>query len=111
VVMCILKCCALNHSRRMTIGVGTPLRISSLLDEGQSTTKPEIFLITANALVGALSAKHLKRIVVDASYIDQKKRGILDMKDTQPPLIKLLTRADFKERYGAKEKGIHLMFY
>lgn len=34
-------------------------------------------------------------MVVDASYIDQKKRGILDMKELHEPLIKLLLRKEF----------------
>ncbi|KAF2427588.1 hypothetical protein EJ08DRAFT_592794 [Tothia fuscella] len=78
---------------RMSIGVGTPHRIADLLDDG------------------ALSSKHLKRIVIDASYIDQKKRGILDMQDTEPPLIRLLTRPALTELYQAKENGVCLMFY
>jgi len=60
---------------------------------------------------GALSAEHLERVVVDASHIDQKKRGILDMKETQAPLIQLLSREDLKERYGTSEKKIELLFY
>ncbi|KAF2397441.1 hypothetical protein EJ06DRAFT_533044 [Trichodelitschia bisporula] len=78
---------------RMTIGVGTPQRIFDVLDEG------------------ALSTQHLKRICIDASYIDLKKRGILDMKDTQVPLIKLLTRTDLKERYEADVAPVKLLFY
>ncbi|KAF2146235.1 uncharacterized protein K452DRAFT_219405 [Aplosporella prunicola CBS 121167] len=77
---------------KMNIGVGTPQRIIDLLDGG------------------ALSTDNLKRIVVDASYIDDKKRGVMDMKDTQPPLAKLLTREDLKARYG-KDKKIELLFY
>lgn len=34
-------------------------------------------------------------MVVDVSYIDQKKRGILDMKDLHEALIKLLLRKEF----------------
>ncbi|EME86582.1 uncharacterized protein MYCFIDRAFT_29694 [Pseudocercospora fijiensis CIRAD86] len=78
---------------RMNIGVGTPQRIMDLLDDG------------------ALSTKHLERIVVDASHIDQKKRGVLDMKELQVPLVKLLTREDLKERYGSGEGKLELMFY
>jgi len=78
---------------RMTIGVGTPQRVFDLLEDG------------------ALSATHLKRIVIDASHIDQKKRGVLDMKDTQPPLMKLLNRSELKERYGVKKQGVQLVFY
>jgi protein CMS1 len=73
--------------------VGTPQRINDLLEDG------------------ALSAKHLKRVIIDASYIDQKKRGILDMKETQMPLVKLLTRKDLRERYEDDELPTKLLFY
>ena len=55
----------------------------------------------------------LKRIVIDASHIDQKKRGVMDMKDTMVPLAKWLARREFKERYTAdsEEKQVSLMFY
>lgn len=62
-------------------------------------------------LAGALSIEYLKRIVVDASHIDQKKRGIMDMKDTMMPLARWLTRAEFKERYAAEEKPLDLLFF
>jgi protein CMS1 len=75
------------------MGVGTPQRINDLLEDG------------------ALSAKHLKRIIVDASYIDQKKRGILDMKETELPLVKLLTRKDLRERYEDEEMATKLLFF
>ena len=78
---------------RINIGVGTPQRIHDLLDEG------------------ALSAKNLKTIIVDASYVDQKKRGILDMRETQLPLVKLLSRPEFKERYEAESERLQLLFY
>ncbi|CAK1359250.1 hypotheticalsprotein [Cercospora beticola] len=78
---------------RINIGVGTPQRIMDLLDDG------------------ALSAIKLDRIVVDASHIDQKKRGVLDMKELQIPLVNLLTRKEFKERYGSGDGKIELLFY
>jgi protein CMS1 len=54
----------------------------------------------------------LKRIVVDASHIDQKKRGIVDMRETMLPLAKLLCREALKERYGDDTvKHIDLIFY
>lgn len=34
-------------------------------------------------------------MVIDVSYIDQKKRGILDMKELHEPLVKLLLREEF----------------
>ncbi|KAL2353731.1 U3-containing 90S pre-ribosomal complex subunit-domain containing protein [Cryomyces antarcticus] len=78
---------------RMSIGIGTPQRLIDLLNNG------------------SLSTAHLERIVIDASHIDRKKRGVLDMKDTQVPLVQLLTRDVLKGRYGASEKKIDLVFY
>ena len=60
---------------------------------------------------GALSAEKLERIVVDSSHIDLKKRGILDMKETQQPLMHFLNRPELKSRYGAVSDGIDLLFY
>lgn len=78
---------------RISVGVGTPQRINDLLDDG------------------ALSAKHLKRIILDASYIDQKKRGLLDMKDTLISTVKLLTRKDLRERYDDETLPTKMLFY
>jgi protein CMS1 len=58
-----------------------------------------------------LQIDRLERIVVDASHIDQKKRGILDMKETQVPLIVWLGQQEFREKYTAKSSGIQLFFY
>jgi protein CMS1 len=67
---------------------------------------------------GALKPAHLERIIIDASHIDQKKRGVLDMKETQVPLVDLLARPELKERFGtAGENGrieqgkIELLFF
>ncbi|EOD44670.1 Replication regulator protein [Neofusicoccum parvum] len=78
---------------RMNIGVGTPKRIIDLLDNG------------------ALSAESLQRIVIDASHIDVKKRGIMDMKEVQVELAQLLAREELKSRYGQPEKKIEVLFY
>ncbi|KAL2166583.1 hypothetical protein VTG60DRAFT_2478 [Thermothelomyces hinnuleus] len=80
---------------RTGIAVGTPQRLIDLIENG------------------ALSIKDLKRIVVDASHIDQKKRGIADMRETMLPLAKLLCRKDLKERYEDDDtsKHIDLLFY
>jgi protein CMS1 len=68
--------------------------------------------VNANDFSGALSAGRLERIIIDASHIDSKKRGILDMKEVESPLIKLLTRPRFKEKYSEdKMKKIELIFY
>jgi protein CMS1 len=68
--------------------------------------------VNANDFSGALSAGRLERIIIDASHIDSKKRGILDMKEVESPLIKLLTRPSFKEKYSEdKMKKIDFIFY
>lgn len=60
---------------------------------------------------GALASNTLERIVIDASHIDQKKRGILDMKETVVPLAELLARPDLKARYGSGEGEIELLLF
>jgi protein CMS1 len=69
---------------RLDYGVGTPDRLALLLEDG------------------ALSTANLKQVVVDVSYIDKKKRGILDMKELHEALIKLLLR---KELIGEDKDG------
>ena len=110
---------------RIGIGVGTPQRIIDLLEDGAfclcsvyvlSTFLPCLALVLkrgscANLLAGALKSQCIERIVLDASHIDQKKRGLLDMKETQVPLVKLLTRAAFKDRYGIESDGVELVFF
>lgn len=54
---------------------------------------------------------NLQRLIVDASHIDQKKRGVMDMKDTMMPLAQFLTRKELKERYVDEEKPLDLLFY
>ncbi|KAJ9161610.1 Protein cms1 [Coniochaeta hoffmannii] len=81
------------NTHRTGIAVGTPVRLMDLLDNG------------------ALSVDNLKRIVIDASHIDQKKRGVMDMKETMVPLAKWLARKEFKERYTDSDQHVELMFY
>ncbi|KAA8636271.1 hypothetical protein SMACR_09079 [Sordaria macrospora] len=78
---------------RTGIAVGTPQRLIDLIENE------------------SLSLDSLKRIVVDASHIDQKKRGVVDMRETMMPLIKLLTRKELQDRYTAEEKHVDLIFY
>ncbi|KAF4548606.1 CMS1-like protein [Elsinoe fawcettii] len=78
---------------RINIGVGTPQRIIDLLEDG------------------ALKSKSLKRIVVDTSHIDVKKRGILDMRETLVPLMNLLKRDEFTTRYENDEDKVQLLFF
>ncbi|KAH8601954.1 U3-containing 90S pre-ribosomal complex subunit-domain containing protein [Bisporella sp. PMI_857] len=80
-------------STRTGIAVGTPTRLKDLMDEG------------------ALAIDRLERIVIDSSHIDVKKRGILEMKETQIPLMTWLTRKEFRDRYQVTSEGIQLLFY
>ncbi|KAH8659600.1 U3-containing 90S pre-ribosomal complex subunit-domain containing protein [Ilyonectria robusta] len=75
------------------IGVGTPARLIDLIKNG------------------ALSLENLRRVVVDASHIDQKKRGVMDMKDTMLPLARFLSLDEFKGGYVDEKKPLALLFY
>lgn len=46
---------------------------------------------------------NLRWIVIDGSYIDQKRRGIFHMKETFLPLLQLLNREEIRVRYGSGE--------
>jgi protein CMS1 len=46
-----------------------------------------------------LKTSNLKRIIIDGSYIDQKKRSIFDMKEIFVPLLDFLSRKKLKKRY------------
>ncbi|TGO40955.1 hypothetical protein BHYA_0029g00650 [Botrytis hyacinthi] len=80
-------------SSRTGIAVGTPQRLKDLMDEG------------------SLAVDRLERIVIDASHIDQKKRGILEMKETQIPLTIWLGQKPFRERYEGSTDKLQILFY
>lgn len=80
-------------NKRTGMAVGTPKRLDDVMEEG------------------ALQVDRLERIVVDASHIDMKKRGVLEMRETQVPLAQWLNRKEFKERYAAKNNKIDLLFF
>ena len=91
------------------MGVGTPARLAALLDNGPLTS---YYVSTTNGKAGSLKSNRIKRIVVDASHIDMKKRGILDMQETCTPLLTLLNRSEFKDRFDdSTTNGIRLLFY
>ncbi|KAI6089692.1 U3-containing 90S pre-ribosomal complex subunit-domain containing protein [Hypoxylon rubiginosum] len=81
------------EKNRTSIAVGTPVRLNDLIENS------------------ALKLDNLERLVIDASHIDQKKRGIMDMKDTMLPLARWLARPEFKERYTDTEKPLQLLFF
>ena len=78
---------------RIGIGIGTPARVQDLLE------------------AKALKTGNLKRIVLDGSYTDQKKRTIFDMKDLFQPLLQLLRRSEIARRYGNDENRLEIMVY
>ncbi|MCJ1358807.1 MAG: hypothetical protein MMC33_008807 [Icmadophila ericetorum] len=78
---------------KISIGVGTPSRIIDLLESG------------------ALSSKSLRQVVIDCSHVDQKGRGLFDMREINVPLVSLLNRSELKERYTGKVGGIGLLFF
>ena len=47
---------------------------------------------------GTLKLEDLKRIIIDASYIDQKKRGIFKIKETQKSVMDFLCSEKLKKR-------------
>ncbi|KAI0967839.1 U3-containing 90S pre-ribosomal complex subunit-domain containing protein [Xylaria arbuscula] len=81
------------ESHRTGVAVGTPVRLNDLVDSG------------------TLKLDKLERLVVDASHIDQKKRGIMDMKETMIPLARWLCRSECKERYIDPDRPLQLLFY
>ena len=72
--------------------MGTPDRLAALLEEK------------------ALSTANLQQVVIDVSYIDQKKRGILDMKELHESLIKLLLRKNFVGEGKVRGDGLFVFF-
>lgn len=72
--------------------MGTPDRLFALLEEK------------------ALSTANLKQVVVDVSYIDKKKRGILDMRELHNSLIKLLLREEFVGKDKEGGDGLFLFY-
>ncbi|KAI1919201.1 Protein cms1 [Ophidiomyces ophidiicola] len=78
---------------RIGIGVGTPARLNDLAESG------------------ALSLDSLKYVVIDGSYIDQKKRGIFDMTDLLFPLLKFLNRTDMRDRYKSSAGKLQVLVF
>lgn len=76
------------RNSRTGIAVGTPQRLEDLMDDG------------------ALNISRLNRIIIDASHIDIKKRGVLEMKETQIALMKWLARKEFRDRFAGGESDV-----
>jgi protein CMS1 len=78
---------------KISFGVGTPARLNDLLN------------------AEAMSLRGLKRIVIDGSYLDEKKRTIFTMTDLFSPVIDLINREDIKSRYGDHEDSIQILVF
>jgi hypothetical protein len=65
----------------------------------------------ANTSAGDLKLDALKRIVIDGSYVDAKKRGIFDMKDLHLPLLRFLNRPDLRERYSSTDSKVRILVF
>lgn len=98
---------------RTGIAVGTPQRLIDLIENGMlhspSPVRDDPPLLTL--VPDALSLENLRRLVVDASHIDLKKRGIMDMRETVMPLARLLSMPELKARYTDTERHVDLIFY
>ena len=78
---------------RIGIGIGTPQRLVDLLENG------------------VMKTENLKRIVIDASHLDQKRRSVFDMKELLDPLIKLLSKLHNSERLGSHENQTRVIVF
>lgn len=93
---------------RMGIGVGTPQRLIDLIEQGEFAC---CSVLSSADCSGALQTSNLQRVIVDASHIDQKKRGILDMRETHAPLVTLLKRPELMTRFEDETKRALLLFF
>ena len=78
---------------RIGIAVGTPQRLLDLLEKD------------------VLKTSGLKRILIDGSHVDQKKRSIFDMKELSEPLIKLLSSRPVKDKFDAEESQTRVLVF
>ena len=67
-------------------GVGTPKRLQDLIENG------------------ALRLDALQRVVVDGSYLDDKKRSIFSMKELLDPMLDLVLETDLRQRFDGEAR-------
>lgn len=58
-----------------------------------------------------MKTNDLKRIVIDGSYVDQKKRSIFDMKELLDPSVELLSKPPIKDRLDAEEHSTIVLVF
>lgn len=82
------------EDHKVGVVVSTPQRFSDLVEQGD------------------LKSGSLKRIVVDASHQDEKKRTILNLQEVSSALLRLLNLPAIKSRYGSTLKDrVVIMVY
>ncbi|KAL6245713.1 Protein cms1 [Rhinocladiella similis] len=77
---------------KVGIVIGTPARVIDVIK------------------AGAIRTSSVRRIVVDGSYRDEKKRNIFEMQELFQPLLALLNLEAFRTRYGARDRLGVLVF-
>lgn len=78
---------------KVGVAIGTPTRLKDLID------------------ADALMTDGLRRIIVDGSYRDEKKRTIFEMDELFRPLIDLLNVDSIRQRYGVDDNKIEIMVF
>jgi protein CMS1 len=78
---------------RISIAVGTPGRLKALVESEE----------------GQLRLNKLKYLVIDANYVDGKKRTIFDIPETVKDLFQIIVHGDIRKRI-AKCK-LRVVFY
>jgi protein CMS1 len=78
---------------KVGIAIGTPARLKDLIDQD------------------AFRTSGIRRIVVDGSYRDEKKRTIFEMAELFRPLIGLLNTQSIRQRYGSQDDKVDLLVY
>jgi protein CMS1 len=58
-----------------------------------------------------MKIKDLKRIVIDGSHLDQKKRSIFDMKELLDPLVRLLSTQPISDRLDAEDRRTRVLVF
>ncbi|KAK5444289.1 Protein cms1 [Exophiala xenobiotica] len=81
------------RKNKVGIAVGTPTRVKDLID------------------ADAMKTSGIRRIVVDGSYRDEKKRSIFEMEELFRPLLALLNMEQIRKRYGAEEDKVEILVF
>lgn len=91
--MKLAEAAAFVGKNKISVAIGTPTRPRELIEQGN------------------LKLDKLRRIVIDGSYIDDKKRSTFDMVEIFPALVELLNTDKVKKRLGAKKNPIEILVF